>query len=72
MSKPSLKDIVQGPEQTMFGERDEDGKIPTQTLGLRITKEQHQALKLRAAAKGISMTQAVQQAIDNWLTQEAN
>lgn len=51
----------------MFDDRDEAGNIPQQTLGLRIPAPMHRALKVRAAQESISMTEAVQRAIQDYL-----
>ena len=53
--------------KNMFDERDEAGNIPLQTLGLRIPAPMHQALKVRVAEQGVTMTAAIQEAISDYL-----
>ncbi len=50
-----------------FDERDKAGNVPTRTLGLRVPAPMHQALKVRAAEQGVSMTEAIQEAIQDYL-----
>ena len=66
MSQPKLKDLF-GSKNQMFESRNEAGKVPERVLGLRISEADHQALKVRAAQLGRSMTSCVQEAIHEWL-----
>ena len=62
----SLKALLHT-RKNMFDERDEAGNIPLQTLGLRIPAPMHQALKVRVAEQGVTMTAAIQEAISDYL-----
>ena len=62
----SLKALL-NTRKNMFDERDEAGNIPLQTLGLRIPAAMHQALKVRVAEQGVTMTAAIQEAISDYL-----
>ena len=62
----SLKALL-NTRKNMFDERDEAGNIPLQTLGLRIPAPMHQALKVRVAEHGVTMTAAIQEAISDYL-----
>ena len=62
----SLKALL-NTRKNMFDERDEAGNIPLQTLGLRIPAPMHQALKVRVAEQGVTMTAAIQEAISDHL-----
>ena len=62
----SLKALL-NTRKNMFDERDEAGNIPLQTLGLRIPAPMHQALKVRVAEQGVTMTAAIQEAISDYL-----
>ena len=62
----SLKALL-NTRKNMFDERDEAGNIPLQTLGLRIPAPMHQALKVRIAEQGVTMTAAIQEAISDYL-----
>ena len=62
----SLKALL-NTRKNMFDERDEAGNIPLQTLGLRIPAPMHQALKVRVAEQGVTMTAAIQEGISDYL-----
>ena len=62
----SLKALL-NTRKNMFDEPDEAGNIPLQTLGLRIPAPMHQALKVRVAEQGVTMTAAIQEAISDYL-----
>ena len=62
----SLKALL-NTRKNMFDERDEAGNIPLQRLGLRIPAPMHQALKVRVAEQGVTMTAAIQEAISDYL-----
>ena len=62
----SLKALL-NTRKNMFDERDEAGNIPLQTLRLRIPAPMHQALKVRVAEQGVTMTAAIQEAISDYL-----
>lgn len=54
-----------------FDPRDEDGRVPMRTLGLRVPEPMHHALKVRATNQGITMTEAIQEAIQDYLNKTA-
>lgn len=68
MTKPSsLKDLI-GKKSHLYEDRDEQGREPQKMLGLSIPESLHQKLKVRAASEKISMTQALIEALETYLT----
>lgn len=61
-----LKDII-GKKDHLYEDRDAQGREPQKMLGLSIPVSLHQRFKAKAAEQGISMTQALIEAMETYL-----